>query len=359
MTRHILGFIFILFFSSCENTNIPLITGAATDAVTALTLSDEAVRDLATRAAYVADSQNLVAPKGSSYDKRLQVLTGKYSEMQPYTFNFKVYQTKDVNAFAMADGTIRVNSGLMDLMNDAELLFILGHEMGHVVQEHSRKKVVLAYASSALRKGLAAQENNVGLIARSMLGAFVERLTNAQFSQNEERQADQYGVKFLKAAGHAPVAAVSALEKLAGLAKQHTFLSSHPDPAARIKKLALDKEDTSETQDSLVDTLFKYGEMIVTQLFQLGQALVNWLLSLWGYALQSARDLTSVSLKRDYSQQSKIQKCTTASRVPPLPLGGKSLNNLPSFFFPVSVRSSQRPLHGSLYFFRNKDVLNA
>lgn len=301
MTQYILGFLFILFLSSCENTNLFMMTDAATDAVTALTLSDEAVRDLAKRAAYASDSQNLVAPRGSVYDRRLQVLVGKHLTRKPYTFNFKAYQTKEVNAFAMADGTIRVNSGLMDLMNDAELLFVLGHEMGHVVQEHSRKKVVRAYASSALRKGLSAQENEVGLIARSMLGAFVEQLTNAQFSQNEERQADQYGVEFLKAAGHDPGAAVSALEKLAGLAKRHTFLSSHPDPAARIKKLSLNKEDKNE--NSLVDTLLKYAEMIVIQLFHLGQALVDWLFSLWGYALQADRVLTSTTLKMDYSQQ--------------------------------------------------------
>ena len=55
----------------------------------------------------------------------------------------------------MANGTIRVFTGLMDLMNDEELLFVIGHEMGHVVRNHSRKKVALAYSTSALRKGLA------------------------------------------------------------------------------------------------------------------------------------------------------------------------------------------------------------
>lgn len=40
----------------------------------------------------------------------------------------------------MADGTIRVNSGLMDVMNDGELRFILGHEMGHVVERHIKKR---------------------------------------------------------------------------------------------------------------------------------------------------------------------------------------------------------------------------
>lgn len=270
-----------MLLSSCEGTNVLLMTDAATDAVTAFTLSDEEVRDLARQAAYASDSQHHVTPKESSYATRLRRLLANYAGSNRNKFNFNVYQTKDINAFAMADGTIRINSGLMDLMNDEELLFVIGHEMGHVVKEHSRKKVVLAYASSALRKGLASQENEVGQIARSTLGTFVEQLTNAQFSQHEERQADKYGVEFLKAEGCDTRAAVSALEKLADLANQHTFLSSHPDPTARTKKLSLDGDSESEDQDSLLATLFKYGEMIVHKLLQLVLALVTWLLSFW------------------------------------------------------------------------------
>ncbi|VEB54342.1 Putative metalloprotease yggG [Salmonella enterica subsp. enterica] len=42
--------------------------------------------------------------------------------------NYKVYETKDVNAFAMAnDGCIRVYSGLMDMMTDNEVEAVIGH----------------------------------------------------------------------------------------------------------------------------------------------------------------------------------------------------------------------------------------
>jgi putative metalloprotease len=270
-----------MLLSSCEDTNILLLTDAASDAVTAFTLSDEQVGDLARRAASAADSQHRVAPPGSSHDTRLRRLLAGSSGSMRNGFNVKVYKTKDVNAFAMADGTIRVNSGLMDLMNDEELLFVIGHEMGHVVKEHSRKKLVLAYASSALRKGLAAQGNEVGLIAGSVLGAFAEQLTNAQFSQHEERQADQYGVDFLEAGGYDRYAAVTALEKLAGLASRHTFLSSHPDPEARIKKLALQGGDENEPRDSLVGRVLSFAKALALKILQLAVVLVKWLLSLW------------------------------------------------------------------------------
>lgn len=37
--------------------------------------------------------------------------------------------TSDVNAWAMANGCVRVYSGLMDMMNDNEIEGVLGHEL--------------------------------------------------------------------------------------------------------------------------------------------------------------------------------------------------------------------------------------
>lgn len=280
MTRYIILLLSMLFLSSCEDANVLVMTDAAADAITAITLSDENVRDLAQHAAQVSDSKHHVAPSGNPYDIRLRRVLAAFSERDRDTFNFQVYLTKDVNAFAMADGTIRVNSGLMDLMTDEELLFVIGHEMGHVVKEHSRKQVVLTYASSALRKALASQNNEVGQIARSVVGAFAQQLTHAQFSQHEERQADQYGAEFLIIEGYDTSAAISALKKLAVLAKQHTFLSSHPDPETRAM-LLLAGDNDSKDQGSFFSTLYERGETIVVELLGQVRSLLIWLFSLW------------------------------------------------------------------------------
>lgn len=272
-SRFLLIILAAILCSSCEDTNVMLVTGAATDAVKAITLTDEQVKNIAQRAAQDSDSKHRVTSTSNPYNIRLQNLVAKYPERDGHNFNYRVYLTKDINAFAMADGTIRVYSGLMDLMSDEELIFIIGHEMGHVVKKHSRKKVTLAYASSALRKGLASQNNEVGVIARSVLGAFTEQLTNAQFSQHEERQADQYGAAFLRAEGYNREAAVSALLKLADLAKQHTFLSSHPDPEARAKRILTDEPVPEQT--SLIDTIMKYLKLLTVTLFNILQALLG------------------------------------------------------------------------------------
>ncbi len=227
----------IIFFVGCEDTNLELAAVAGLDAIKAATLSDKDVKMLAVRASHDSDQKNTIAPASNSYGKRLHRLTGNHQKSDGYEFNFKVYLSKQVNAFAMADGTIRIYSGLMDMMNDEELLFVIGHEMGHVVKKHIKKKIMLAYAASAIRKGVASQRNLAGDIARSGLGGFVQMLLNAQFSQEEERQADDFGIFYLKEKKVNMDAAVSALKKLATLGNDHSFLSSHPAPGIRAKRL--------------------------------------------------------------------------------------------------------------------------
>lgn len=136
---------------------------------------------------------------------------------------YKVYLSPKVNAFALGDGSIRVYSGLMDMMNEGELRFVLAHERGHVVKKHIKKKMEIALANSALRKGLASQQNIIGDLARSTLGRFMQTFLNAQFSQEEEKAAEDYVLQFLKQEGYDPQKAVSSLEKLATLGSDHSF----------------------------------------------------------------------------------------------------------------------------------------
>ncbi|MEW6519503.1 MAG: M48 family metalloprotease [Thermodesulfobacteriota bacterium] len=225
--------------SGCEDTDVRLAAEAGLDAARAVTLSDDAVRQLGLQSARYADERQRLAEPGSPYARRLQKLVGDHQQDGALRFNYRVYLTDEVNAFAMADGTIRLYSGLMDLLDDDELQFVIGHEMGHVAGKHIRKKIQLAYAASAVRKGIASLNTPVGELARSQLGAFSELLMTAQFSQLEEKEADDYGLAFLKKHGYQATAAVSALRKLATLGKGHSFLSSHPDPDKRAERLEL------------------------------------------------------------------------------------------------------------------------
>lgn len=232
------GILFCLLITwGCDDTDIMTATDAGIDAVRAITLSDKDVLAIASRSAGLSDRKNHLAPPDNEYSKRLNRIVRQGFQDGDTAFNYGVYISPEVNAFAMADGSIRLYSGLMDLLGDGELRFVIGHEMGHVITRHIRKKIQLAYAASAVRKGIASQNNAAGEVARSVFGGFAESLMNAQFSQLEEKEADDYGLLFLKKRDFEPKEAVSALKKLAALGKGHSFLSSHPAPDKRAERL--------------------------------------------------------------------------------------------------------------------------
>jgi len=270
-------FCFVFLLSGCENTDVTTAVDAGRDAVKAITLSDQGVQDIAAKSAQLADKQHRVAPADNKYAKRLNGLVAQQFQEGNLKFNYAVYISPEVNAFAMADGTIRIYSGLMDMLNDGELRFVIGHEMGHVVKNHIRKKIQLAYAASAVRKGVASQNSSVGEVARSLVGSFAESLMNAQFSQLEEKEADDYGLAFLKREKFSSPDAVSALQKIARLNKGHSFLSSHPDPGERANRLqaqlegrTLSIEDRQQSLISKIKVLLERSFPSIYRLLSIG-----------------------------------------------------------------------------------------
>jgi putative metalloprotease len=262
--------------AGCENTDMMLATDAGIDAVKAVALTDKAVQRMALKSSAYADSKKRVAPPTSKYARRLKRLVGDHYQEGDLTFNYKVYLAQEVNAFAMADGTIRLYSGLMDMFTDDELRFVIGHEMGHVTLKHIHKKMRLAYASSAVRKAVAATDSTAGEIARSELGGFVQTLMGAQFSQLEEKEADDYGLAFMKEKGYAPQAAVSALKKLARLGNDHSFLSSHPAPGRRAERLQRQLEGKSVSVEEQKKGLWAKVVGIVVFVVNLVVGILRW-----------------------------------------------------------------------------------
>lgn len=214
--------------------------GAAADAAKAVTLSDEDVRAYAAQMAKHMDSKSPVAPVGNKYATRLAGLTKGLESDNNLRLNYKVYLVKDVNAFAMADGTIRFYAGLMDIMTDDEIRYVIGHEVGHVNHGHTKKRMQTALATSAVQKTAAASGSRVGQLADTQLGDLVAKVVRAQHSQGNEREADDYALQFMSRRKYDKKAAVSALEKLdklSGGGGGSNWLSTHPSPRERADRM--------------------------------------------------------------------------------------------------------------------------
>jgi metalloprotease len=213
--------------------------GAATDAAKAATLTDDQVRQYASQMATYSDKQAKIAPSGDKYAQRLTTLTSGMTEDQGLKLNYKVYLTKEVNAFAMADGTIRFYSGLMDMMTDDELRYVVGHEIGHVKNGHTKKRMQTALAASAAQKGVAASNTRAGVLADSQVGGLIVQVVKAQHSQGNEREADDYAMQFMSRRKYDRKACVTALDKLDKMSGGggSSWLSTHPSPKERADRM--------------------------------------------------------------------------------------------------------------------------
>lgn len=125
--------------------------------------------------------------------------------------HFTLVNSDVVNAFAVPGCYIYITRGLLVTVNsEAELASVLGHELGHIVAQHSHRQE----QRSLLR--------TLGVIAVSLTGS--EKLTDlagraAQFfglrySRKQEYESDDLGVRYLRDAGYDPYAAADMLQAL-------------------------------------------------------------------------------------------------------------------------------------------------
>ncbi len=216
------------------------IASATGKAVTAMAISDEQIAELCRQSVAQLDQQNTI--DNGAYIARLRRLMSKVTQVGDLSLNFKVYRTEDVNAFASGDGSVRVFSGLMDLMDDDELVAVIGHEIGHVVHQDTKNALKKAYMASAA-SDLVGAAGTVGAVTQGLAGNIAEALVNAQFSQKQELKADEYGFDFAIALGYSPYSMAKSLEKLKNLAegtqssKVAQMFSSHPDNLKRAQKM--------------------------------------------------------------------------------------------------------------------------
>lgn len=236
----VLAFGATLLLSGCQNMDSNGLLSSGTGALQAFSLSDQQVQALSDQACKDMDSKATIAPAGSDYVKRLNKIAAALGDnINGQPVNYKVYIAKDVNAFAMANGCIRVYSGLMDLMNDNEVEAVVGHEMGHVALGHVKKGMQVAIGTNALRAAAASAGGIVGSLSQSQLGDLGEKLVNSQFSQRQESEADDYSYDLLRKRGINPTGLATSFEKLAKLedGRQSSMFDDHPGSQERAQHI--------------------------------------------------------------------------------------------------------------------------
>jgi Zn-dependent protease with chaperone function len=184
-------------------------------------------------------------PGKKAFAERLAKIVEGHETENGVKLDIKAYYVIDQNAFACANGSIRVFAGLMELMSDDEIFGIIGHEIGHIINKDSKDAFKNALLTSALKDAVGSTGKAAAALTDSQLGELGEALAGAQYSQKQEYAADDYGYEFLKKNGKDPKAMATALriiQKLqddAGMdsSKVKALFSSHPDSAKRAERL--------------------------------------------------------------------------------------------------------------------------
>lgn len=234
--------LFILFGFSKTNAQINFgekAMGALQKGVTGFLFSDADAALLSKAAVDKMDLEYTVATSTDPYTIRLNSIFEKHKNENGLVLNYKVYKVSEVNAFATADGSVRVFSGLMDIMDDYELLAVIGHEIGHVANHDSRDAIKAAYKKEALIDAVSSQSDKLAAITDGQLAKLGSAMIDSKHSRKQETEADYYSYDFMKRNNYDVNAVESAFAILAKRSQgaDASFLdrmmSSHPDSQQR------------------------------------------------------------------------------------------------------------------------------
>lgn len=213
--------------------------GSAKKVAQAASVSDEQMVTYFSQMSDEMDRQNPVAPPKSPYAVRLAKLTAGLPTYDGLDLDIKAYLVRDINAFAMGDGTVRVYAGLLDKFTDDEVRCVIGHEIGHVKLQHGQKRMKRALQQDAALSVAGTASSGVRNITQSQLGGLIQNVLSAQHSQAAETASDDYALNFMSAKGYPQQACPAAMDKLASLGGGGgiKLLQTHPDPASRAKRM--------------------------------------------------------------------------------------------------------------------------
>lgn len=190
----------------------------------ACAVSRQQAAELGAQQAAQLNSQ-LPIVRNANADQYVEQLGQRIVSQTPYAgqdFQFSLYRSDEVNAFALPGGYIYVSTGLVNAAgNVSELAGVLAHEIAHVTLGHSAEQMsraqnanlgagLLCVFTSVCQSGAGRAAVNVGGTAYL-----------AKFSRAAERESDLTAVQYLVAAGIHPVGLVTMFDKLARLAQSN------------------------------------------------------------------------------------------------------------------------------------------
>lgn len=175
------------------------------------------------RQAYYQQMKDEMGVSNDEYHKELlddimEKLTNGIGEIDPsvYELPFLYFLNNDTsfNASCGLGHCMTVNIGLFNISdNTDEVAFVLAHEMGHGMKNHSvngtKKK-----ARTLIGASIAGEAAGGTLASNAILSALVGQINNVQIGKKQEWEADNVGMDYAYAAGYNPGAGAALWQRV-------------------------------------------------------------------------------------------------------------------------------------------------
>jgi len=165
----------------------------------------------------------------------------------PGPWEVQVFQSDEVNAFAVPGRKIGVYTGLLDVAtNQSQLAAVIGHEVGHVLARHGNERISQSTAAELSRSAVAAtvasmdMSTGTGQLIMAGFGLGTQVGILLPYSRTHESEADMIGLDLMARAGFDPSESIALWEnmaKAAGGTAPPELLSTHPSNQTRINAL--------------------------------------------------------------------------------------------------------------------------
>jgi predicted Zn-dependent protease len=267
LRRAIASFVLVAYAAASAGQGLPEL-GDASEA----TLSENAERTIGNRVMrdVRGDRDFIDDPEITDYINTLGNRLANAATGPRRPMEFFVLQDDGVNAFALVGGYIGVNSGLVLLTsNESELAGVVAHEVSHILQRHQARSMqgqgpaqllslaALAIALLAVR-GSGAQSGQIAEAALATSAA-VSYQSQINYTRDNEREADRFGISLMEAAGYDPRGMVGMFERMLRANRLNElkgapgYLRTHPLTTERIADMQgrVDRTPAKMVPDSI------------------------------------------------------------------------------------------------------------
>lgn len=153
-----------------------------------------------------------------------------------------VFQEDSANAFALPGKKIGVHTGILKVAkNQDQLATVLGHEVAHVLAQHSAERLSMQSVAGTTTQlvGVMLGEGAGKETVMSLLGLGTQYGVILPYGRTQESEADVVGVDLMAKAGFNPEASIALWENMssANQGQPPEFMSTHPSHQTRISEL--------------------------------------------------------------------------------------------------------------------------